>query len=340
MSRISKLPLAFFILFAQSAFAQQPITITPNDPIVSDINSTAANTQSAANDLTTIVQSLAPVSQAGVTAQTTGDQSMYYAVDIDGSALPVGPTVIEGQAVRQAGTLNGVGIQTLVNEDGSKVAFQTEDVAAVSGDLGIAALCVRTDSDDITSSSNSGDYETCHLDAFGNLRVKNASTKAEDAAEANGMWLTAVGAVRRDTAASSSGTSGDISTLNVDANGYLWTRTADPCSAQNVVTVPVSSTADVALITATASKKNIICGGLFVASAAEVISLWEGTGTACGTGSAAIAGSTTEANGMSFAANGGFIVVGRINGITANVDTCLRISGSNRISGYITEVQQ
>jgi len=45
---------------------------------------------------------------------------------------------------------------------------------------------------------------------------------AEDAVHASGDMLTMAGAVRRDTAASSSGTNGDNSTLNVDANGKLW----------------------------------------------------------------------------------------------------------------------
>ena len=45
----------------------------------------------------------------------------------------------------------------------------------------------------------------------------------EDAAETAGANLVMAGAVRRDTAASSSGTSGDNSTINVDALGKLWT---------------------------------------------------------------------------------------------------------------------
>jgi hypothetical protein len=126
--------------------------------------------------------------------------------------------------------------------------------------------------------------------------------------------------------------------------GMLWSRTYDPCTGNAKTTTPISSTADVAIITATSGKKNYICSLSLVASAAEVVSVWEGTGTACGTGSAALAGSTTEANGLSFAANGGIALVGgqgtALNGITANVDTCLRISGSNRVSGFVTWVQQ
>lgn len=46
----------------------------------------------------------------------------------------------------------------------------------------------------------------------------------EDAAETAGGKLAAVGTVRRDTPASSAGTSGDNATLNTDASGYLWTN--------------------------------------------------------------------------------------------------------------------
>lgn len=46
----------------------------------------------------------------------------------------------------------------------------------------------------------------------------------EDAASAGAENLMLAGAVRRDTAASSSGTDGDYSTLNTDASGKLWTN--------------------------------------------------------------------------------------------------------------------
>jgi hypothetical protein len=44
----------------------------------------------------------------------------------------------------------------------------------------------------------------------------------EDAAETAGGILVMVGAVQRNTKASSAGTTGDNATLNVDANGGLW----------------------------------------------------------------------------------------------------------------------
>jgi hypothetical protein len=47
---------------------------------------------------------------------------------------------------------------------------------------------------------------------------------------------------------------------------------------------------------------------------------------------------------MSFGANGGLSVGNGqatvLAGKTANVDTCLNVSGSNRVSGFISWVQQ
>jgi hypothetical protein len=124
----------------------------------------------------------------------------------------------------------------------------------------------------------------------------------------------------------------------------LVTTFIDPCSAVAKTTTAISLTADTVIIAAVASKKNYICSISIVAGAAEIVSITEGTGSTCGTNEAALAGSTTDANGMSFAANGGIAANGGnatvIAGITANVDTCMNVSGSNRVSGFVTWVQK
>lgn len=170
-----------------------------------------------------------------------------------------------------------------------------------------------------------------------------ATDQTEDAAEANGVTGPAIMSVRRDTAVTSSSASGDYSTVNTDANGLLWVRTYDPCSALPKTTDPISITTDTVIISALASKKNYICALVIVAGAAEITAITEGTGSVCGTSEAALLGSTTDANGTSFAANGGLVIgdgLGAvINGKTTNVDTCLNVSGSNRVSGLVTYVQ-
>lgn len=53
----------------------------------------------------------------------------------------------------------------------------------------------------------------------------------EDGASAGGESLTLAGVVRRDTAASSSTTDGDYSTLNTDSTGRLWVNNSAPIVA-------------------------------------------------------------------------------------------------------------
>lgn len=171
-------------------------------------------------------------------------------------------------------------------------------------------------------------------------RCVAAQDVVEDAAETAGGTGPMVLSIRRDAAASSAGTTGDNATFNTDANGLLWTRQLDPCTAVRPTTLPVSAAADAAIITAVASNRTYICGGVIAAQGTgETINIWEGTGTACGTGSAALVGSTTEANGIALAANGGFIIPSTIPGLSTNVDVCIRLSSTNRVAGYLTYVQ-
>jgi hypothetical protein len=117
----------------------------------------------------------------------------------------------------------------------------------------------------------------------------------------------------------------------------------DPCESVAQTTTPISLTTDTVIIAAVSAKKNYICSISIVAAAAEIVSITEGTGVVCGTGEAAIVGSTTDANGMSLAANGGLVKASTkavYVGKTANVDTCLNVSGSNRIAGEVTWVQR
>ena len=207
----------------------------------------------------------------------------------------------------------------------------------------------------VRMSSNRNLYGTIR-DAAGNERGANVNSSnelltaigtpanigvyAEDAATVNGGNLMKVGSVRRDTSVTSATSDGQNAVINTDANGLLWTRSIQPCSARRNIVVPVSSTTDVVLVTATASVRTYICGGMLNATAAEIFNIWEGTGSTCGTGSAALIGSTTEASGPSFAANGGFTINAPLSTASTNVDVCLRISGSNRVAGYITYVQE
>lgn len=101
--------------------------------------------------------------------------------------------------------------------------------------------------------------------------------------------------------------------------------------------IPISQTASTDLHTSVG--KSYICSIILVAPDAEVVSLVEGTGSVCATGIAAVIGATTAANGMSFAANGGFSAVSSapmFNTQTTNDHLCLLQSGSGRIAGFIS----
>jgi hypothetical protein len=102
---------------------------------------------------------------------------------------------------------------------------------------------------------------------------------------------------------------------------------------------PISQTASTDLITST--NKLHICAILIVSATAQSVSLVEGTVTTCGTGTAALMGATTAANGMALAANGGFTHTAErpfmVTQTTAD-HLCLLQSGAGNISGFISYV--
>ncbi len=118
----------------------------------------------------------------------------------------------------------------------------------------------------------------------------------------------------------------------------------DPCQTEVKTTTPFSITADTAVFTGAAGKKNFICAIVVIAGAAEIVSFSEGTGSACANGEAALSGTLVDTEGMSFGANsglnrgsGGYTVIA---GKTAAQDFCINVSGSNRVAGDVLWVQK
>jgi hypothetical protein len=123
----------------------------------------------------------------------------------------------------------------------------TEDVPSAGGELLTLAGAIRSDAANSQAGTN-GDYSPLITDANGRLHViaamasaQNIATigtsivpgvsathlgKAEDAAHASGDTGVAVWAVRTDTLAASSGTTGDYEPFHTDSVGALWTRSA------------------------------------------------------------------------------------------------------------------
>lgn len=164
-----------------------------------------------------------------------------------------------------------------------------------------------------------------------------ATDVIEDAAESSGVAGPAVLAVRRDTAASSSGTAGDYSTFNVDDLGRLWSR-PQICESSAVTSVPIStsSSGNTQLVALQSSQVVYVCGYSAVVASAVSFSLVTGTGTACATGEANVVGPAAyAANGGISSPNGG-AVIGK--GATSSA-LCMKLSSGVQTGGILTYVQ-
>ena len=115
-------------------------------------------------------------------------------------------------------------VTAVVPGTGASSLGKAEGAAHGSGDTGVFVLGRRIDAV-AASSTTSGDYEAFNMDASGRLWTNPGYLGIEDAAETAGGNLAMAGTVRRDTAASSAGTTGDNATLNTDASGLLWVNT-------------------------------------------------------------------------------------------------------------------
>lgn len=112
--------------------------------------------------------------------------------------------------------------------------------------------------------------------------------------------------------------------------------------------VPISQTGDATVITGVSAQRIYICSIVIVVSAAETVSVVEGTGTLCATGSKALIGNvdTTfdDTKGLALAANGGWTQTAGTPFMKTRVDAdnlCIRANGSSaQISGAITYVIQ
>ena len=149
-----------------------------------------------------------------------------------------------------------------------------------------------------------------------------------------------------------------ISPNSVNANGQATAAnsspvvlpaaqvTADPCSLNTKTNFTISTTSGTLQIVAPSGSTQVyICSLLTIGATASIQNIVGGTGATCTTGTpVAIAGSTTAANGMSFAANGGFTFGNGAGTVlrttTAGHGVCLIQNGTAQISGGGTFVQQ
>ncbi len=116
----------------------------------------------------------------------------------------------------------------------------------------------------------------------------------------------------------------------------------DPCQSMAKSVLPISQATNTKLLVAVTGKILYVCSFAIVAGDAENVSLLEGTGSTCGTGTAAIIGAATAANGPNLAANGALVMgdgsATIASGTHASYDVCLFQSASGRVAGAMTYV--
>jgi hypothetical protein len=172
------------------------------------------------------IQSLAvrndsDTSLAGTTGDYTPlqvDSNGYLKVNIKAGAGS-GGTASTDDAAFTAGSGSGTPI----------MGFVTSDLVD-SGDVGVIGML-----------ANRQVKVTLYDSAGSELAVGGGTQYDEDTAHVSGDKLTMAGAVRRDTASSGVSADGDRATLNVNANGLLWTvvGAALPAGTNNIGDVDV-----------------------------------------------------------------------------------------------------
>lgn len=129
---------------------------------------------------------------------------------------------------------------------------------------------------------------------------------------------------------------------HVSAQSATW---VDPCAVLQHTQLAIDQATDTKIVAGTTGQTIYICSLVIWAGATlEVVDLVEGTGTVCATGIVGLLGSTTDANGLAFAAKTG-ITIGDgagtvVSGISSGQDLCLRQSGTAQMSGGLTYVKR
>lgn len=249
---------------------------------------------------------------AGNGASGTGVQRVTLASDSTGNVATIGTSVTPGTSAAHLG--------------------KAEDAIAGNGDTGVAMLALREDTP--TSTAASGDYIVPKTDSVGRLYANVAAMPA-DATE-----LPAAAALADAT---SNPTVPGVAAFLMGWNGSTWDRVAsskDPCDGGTKVFVTISQTTSTQLFTGTASNRTYVCSIALVqpSGSTQTFSLVSGTGSVCATGTGAMMGATTAANGLQQSISHG-AGSGSIAKSAANADNvCLLQSGTDRITGVISYV--
>lgn len=297
---------------------------------------------------------------AGTGTFVVGDGVGALNVIVDSSALPTGAAAeatlagvltstnfaaafgTSGAADTQVMSVQGIAsmtpIQVQSNSFNLSVADDADFTDAVSGVLGVGAVAESA----LPTTVTEGDWGALAMTLNRALKVTLFNTSGteltstevvEDAAETAGVTGPMILGVRRDTAASSAGATGDNATLNTDASGLLWTRFIDPCSGMAKTYIPIdittAATTELTAALAGASNYYYICAINLITTAANNVSLVDDDTDNCISVTSGLAGGLTAAEGWNIAANGG-IAMGNGNG------SIMRTGGTNRVLCLVT----
>ena len=171
-----------------------------------------------------VVTGTVAVTQSGTWDEVgINDSGNSITVDWAGTAPPIGAG-LEATALRVTVATDSTGVLS-VDDNGGSLTIDNAQLSVVGSGTEAAAMrvTIATDSTGVLSVDDNGSSLT-----IDGLVTANPGTAAnwgiyvEDAAETAGANLMMAGSVRRDTAASSAGTTGDNATVNTDATGGLW----------------------------------------------------------------------------------------------------------------------
>lgn len=196
---------------------------------------------------------------AGNGASGTGVQRVTIANDSTGVLATVSTVTTLSQFGGQAITLGAGAVAagtlriTQASDSPAVTALQLVDNPVGSptgGAAGTSSYLAGAVYNSSPPSLTNGQQAGLQLNSSGALIVTGAAGTtqyAEDAAHQSGDQLVALGAVRRDTTpSSSSGTAGDYSAVNVDANGRVYTQAVLYNSSGSEITPAVDVTEDAA----------------------------------------------------------------------------------------------
>ena len=231
------------------------------------------------------------------------------------------------------------------NERGANVNASNELLVAITANSAVNVAQINGVTP-LMGAGNTGTGSPRVTIATDQAALNGLGVYVEDAGETAGGNLAMAGTVRRDTAASSAGSTGDNATLNTDATGLLWTRTIDPCSSTAktflAINISTATTTEITPSLAGASTNYYVCSLVLVTAAANNIALVDDDSDGCGSVTSGLAGGTTSGSGFNMAANSGMTFGNGTGSVFKTAGTnrviCLVTSAATQLSGTMAVV--